>query len=187
MFMGDRASRFGKKRVVRARRKINGLASDSVSIVGSFMADTEPLASAGKVCSACRGKPKPLAAFYKQVRGLYGRMAMCIVCYRKRFPPAYFRKNAAKHKKRSKRVRRAWDERLRRKVIRHYGSRCICCGERMIELLQVVLEGDFGVSPKALYYRLTQEGFPAGPAVWCFNCSMSMKEHGYCPHNDNVV
>lgn len=114
-------------------------------------------------------------------------MAMCIACYKKRFPPEYFRSNEAKHEDRSKRVRRAWDERLRRKVIRHYGGRCVCCGERMIELLQVVEQNDLGVSPKALYYRLIQEGLPTKPAVWCFNCSMSTKEHGYCPHQDNVV
>lgn len=90
-------------------------------------------------------------------------------------------------------ARRRWAKRLREEVIQHYGSRCVCCGTRRIEflLMRPAQGNELAHAMKkiktTLPWWLKKHGYPKGYRVLCYNCDMSIKLYGYCPHKSGAV
>lgn len=102
---------------------------------------------------------------------------------------------------------RNWTARLR--AFDAYGGRyCACCGETQIEFLtldHVNNDGNIerrkrsrhgqanGWGGKDLYMKLSNEGYPPGYQVYCWNCQggkhlmMKATEEGICPHKLHLL
>lgn len=80
---------------------------------------------------------------------------------------------------------------LRIETIQAYGGMCACCGETLIQFLQIdhidgrrtegIRDEAFG---SALYSRLRKEGWPSGFQVLCANCNFAKGMYSRCPHID---
>jgi len=78
-------------------------------------------------------------------------------------------------------------------VIKAYGGKCVCCGERIIEFLTIDhLDGggqkhreSLGskYSSVQLYKWLIRNDFPENFQLLCFNCNITKGLYGVCPHN----
>lgn len=115
-----------------------------------------------KQCSKCRDR-KDLSQFWKNKASPDGYDWKCKKCSRE---PARVRVSG-----------RRFRARLREEVIKHYGGKCRCCRERMIEFLTVV-----GRSPR----WLKEHGLPEGYHVLCHNCEEAVERYGYCPHQPAI-
>ncbi len=78
---------------------------------------------------------------------------------------------------------------LRKLVIETYGSKCQCCGETEVELLQVDHVDGGGnqhrreIGQSQLYRWLKKHGFPRkGFILLCGSCNWSWGRNGCCPH-----
>lgn len=89
------------------------------------------------------------------------------------------------------------DKRLGRKLklecFEHYGSKCTCCGETILEFLTLEhISGNGNNHRKSLFkynvggvhiYRwLKKEGFPKGFTILCMNCNWAKRYGKECPH-----
>lgn len=84
--------------------------------------------------------------------------------------------------------RRYWKE----VVIRHYGSKCICCGEERFEFLTLDHVNNDGAKERKeraklgsdFYKWLVSHNFetPYKLQILCWNCNCSKGFYGYCPH-----
>lgn len=87
-----------------------------------------------------------------------------------------------KNRKRSKQIRID--------VINHYGGKCACCSESILEFLSIDhIDGggkkhrkEIGGGGNTFYRWLIRNNFPEGFRVLCNNCNMSIGFYGYCPH-----
>lgn len=81
-------------------------------------------------------------------------------------------------------------QKLKTKVIGHYGGRCTCCGESELIFLCIDHEANNGAAHRralgnkgrVFYQWLVDNRFPKGYGVLCFNCNFA-KARGGCPHN----
>lgn len=103
--------------------------------------------------------------------------------------PEYAKKYRAENKDKIRKTRNAWEREIRKDVIRHYGGRCVCCRERMVEFLRVVPKPGASKPPeqRSIYYWLKKQGLPPGYEVYCENCKTCKEHNGYCPHKDGVI
>ncbi len=151
-----------------------------------------------KICNSCNIE-KSLDLFYvSQDRSKYGRRSRCIACscresstWKKSLPKA--------HRQRHYRTQQDKDyfnkrnHRIREEVLRHYGDRCVCCGESRIELLGIDHINGGGAAhkrqdptAKSITKWLKKNGFPDGYEVRCHNCNCAIGHYGYCPHKPEV-
>lgn len=80
--------------------------------------------------------------------------------------------------------------RLRDRVLAHYGSRCVCCGETTKEFLALDHKNgngqkhrkELGGGAIKMYRWVVKNGFPDIFQVLCHNCNMAFGCCGYCPH-----
>lgn len=102
----------------------------------------------------------------------------------------YSRAHADEISEKRKKERRT----LKQSVIDAYGGKCACCGINTHEFLTIDhVNGDGAAHRKEngissgrsfkLYRLLTNQGFPPGFRVLCFNCNSSRGFYGYCPHH----
>lgn len=77
------------------------------------------------------------------------------------------------------------------KVIIHYGAKCSCCGETIIEFLTIDHMYEEGHKQRnrlhrqgrTLYLWLVQNNYPEGYQVMCFDCNCGRaRNNGICPH-----
>jgi hypothetical protein len=100
----------------------------------------------------------------------------------------YGKRYGAAHRKAISAYSRARRQRLRVEVIRHYGGRCACCGEKRYEFLTIDhINGKGGAHRKRLarnrvHLWLWSHGYPKGFQVLCFNCNCAKGIYGVCPH-----
>jgi hypothetical protein len=83
---------------------------------------------------------------------------------------------------------------LRIEAIKHYGGKCACCGETVIEFLQIDHINGGGHKHRkengngnSISGWLRKNNYPSGFRILCSNCNWSMGVHGYCPHHTNMT
>lgn len=104
----------------------------------------------------------------------------------------HYRENSQRIKKKTNEYNRS----IRKKVLDHYGHRCVCCGETKVEFLCIDhvngegnkhrLEINKG-SGTPTYYWLIKNNYPVGFQVLCHNCNQAKAAYGYCPHQKENV
>ncbi len=119
----------------------------------------------------CRNCPKPLA------------VGSSIYC-------EYHReKSRAGGRKREKR----FAARLKEECFQHYGKKCSCCEEIIIQFLTLDHEHGNGnnhrkklfkhnVGGVHMYRWLKKNNFPKGYTILCMNCNWAKRYGGICPH-----
>ena len=82
---------------------------------------------------------------------------------------------------------------LKEELLKHYGNKCNCCGETIIQFLTLEhVEGNGNIHRKKLFkynvggvhmYRwLKKNNFPPGYSVLCMNCNWAKRISKICPH-----
>lgn len=140
------------------------------------------------------------ACLSKNVELYCGR---CQVC-RREYAAEYYKKNRKKviakveayrkkHPEKHLARRRERTRKLRMEVVKAYGGKCECCGDKNIEFLAI--DHEFGNGRKhrlavaglgsAFYSWLKRHKFPKneGLRLMCHNCNQSLGLYGYCPHH----
>jgi hypothetical protein len=87
---------------------------------------------------------------------------------------------------------RAYNQKLKLKVMDGYGNKCNCCGEAKIEFLTIDHVNNDGAKDKKndrsystyrLCRRIIKENFPNNYQILCFNCNCGRQVNGgICPH-----
>ena len=91
--------------------------------------------------------------------------------------------------------RRKADRKRKQMIIDHYGGKCVCCDEVLIEFLSIEHPNNDGASHRkrlreqgtTLYLWLIKNNFPEGYQVMCMNCNTSKGFYGYCPHQKSLL
>lgn len=134
-------------------------------------------------CWGCR-RVRATKFFYKDHTTQSGMNTRCIECYRAR---------KAKSLERIRQQARERSKRIRREVLQHYGGKCECCGEFILEFLALDhIEGGGGAHRKKINtgnfaWWLKRNGYPKGYRVLCHNCNMARGIYGYCPHEHLII
>jgi hypothetical protein len=142
------------------------------------------LQATSKPCSGCH-QTKPLDQFYKQRHAPLGRMSACKTCYRERFDQAYFAKYREQQALRLKKSRNNHKYSIKQQVVAALGRRCVCCEENLYELLHAISK-DASLKT-ANYTELARTKAYSQYQLLCWNCWLSRKHNGYCPHWDSVI
>lgn len=82
---------------------------------------------------------------------------------------------------------------LKEECFQHYGKKCGCCGETIVNFLTLDhTEGRGNIQRRKLFkhnvggvhmYRwLKKNNFPKGYTVLCMNCNWAKRYGGICPH-----
>lgn len=126
-----------------------------------------------------------------QERNSEKQKAYCHAWYikNKKWHNEYQRKYAKEHRAEIRERKRKLYLRLRQETIDHYGGRCTCCGESIIELLVIDHVNNDGAVHRKLvgrgemfYYWLRRNGYPSEFQVLCWNCNAAKEIYGICPH-----
>lgn len=87
---------------------------------------------------------------------------------------------------------KAYQRRLRRKVIDVYGGKCVCCGEATYEFLTLDHKYNDGAEHRrelnanggtTMLRWIVRNGYPDRIQVLCWNCNAARQYHGRCPHH----
>ena len=72
----------------------------------------------------------------------------------------------------------------RHAIIKYYGGKCACCGERRMEFLHVDRESLPEEAKKLMdvVKWVVKNDFPDGIVIKCYNCRYAEKYYGCCPH-----
>ena len=87
---------------------------------------------------------------------------------------------------------------LKTECFQHYGNKCSCCGETILEFLTLEHEnGQGNKHRKALFghnvggvhmYRwLKNNNYPEGYIILCMNCNWAQRYNTQCPHKAGGV
>jgi len=85
-------------------------------------------------------------------------------------------------------------ERAKKKVFKHYGKKCNCCGELQIEFLTIDHINNDGNKHRKqirgkyanIYSYLIKNNFPKTFQVLCWNCNLAKAKYGRCPHANTI-
>lgn len=93
----------------------------------------------------------------------------------------------------SKKKREA-ESKIKLEGINHYGSKCTCCNEGILEFLTLEhilgrAKNDFTksgkkITGKKMWAKAKSEGYPDIYTVLCFNCNSAKGIYGKCPHKN---
>lgn len=133
-----------------------------------------------KKCSKC-SKEKPVSEFYKDRGRKDGLYPWCSVCKKAHD------KNHSRYAGRKK----EWRAKIRKIVIQHYGSKCVCCGESRYEFLALDHKNGGGNQHRReVGFDITRwiykNDFPPIFQILCHNCNTAKGCYGYCPHEREV-
>ena len=89
---------------------------------------------------------------------------------------------------------KAYRQRIRMEVVKHYGGKCECCDETRREFLAIDhIEGGGNKHRKSLqragnsfYLWLRDNDYPSGYRILCHNCNASYGYCGRCPHKGSL-
>lgn len=115
-------------------------------------------------------------------------MKMCNRCGSMFDPDAFYKSNKSECKKCVRERQEDYRNRLRLELIKAYGGKCNCCGEKNIEFLTFDhVEGGGNrhrrsLSPSTVYVDIKRAGFPKTIRILCFNCNWAIHQYGFCPH-----
>ena len=81
---------------------------------------------------------------------------------------------------------------LRAEVLRHYGTKCACCGETEPKFLAIdhmnndgaAHRKEIGKSSQSILYWLRDNNYPEGFQLLCHNCNVAKAYYGICPHQE---
>jgi hypothetical protein len=87
---------------------------------------------------------------------------------------------------------------LKEECFRHYGSKCSCCGETIVQFLTIEHENGNGnnhrkslfkhnVGGVHMYRWLKRNQFPRGYTILCMNCNWAKRYGDICPHKHGGV
>lgn len=109
----------------------------------------------------------------------------------------YYKKHRQREIKRVSRYYREKHRVLREKALEYYGGdppKCDCCGEHTYEFLSIDhMEGGGNKHRKSfrkgkweptIYQFLSENNYPDGFRVLCYNCNFSIGHYGFCPHEE---
>lgn len=98
----------------------------------------------------------------------------------------------ARNRAKARAAARRRNQEIKREVFDHYGGKCNCCGESMIEFLTIDHIDNDGAAHRrilgysgrgtAFYRWIKRNGYPGNLRVLCYNCNSSLGHFGYCPH-----
>jgi hypothetical protein len=83
---------------------------------------------------------------------------------------------------------------LREQILRHYGNKCVCCGEEEKRFLTFDHKNNdggkfrkqFGKDNTVLFRWIINRNFPDSIQVLCYNCNCGRAaNNGICPHKLN--
>lgn len=88
-------------------------------------------------------------------------------------------------------LQKAYRYRLRENVLKHYGSKCVCCGETHIEFLTIDHKNNDGNEQKRFfvgygtrfYVWIKRNNYPDDLQILCWNCNLAKAIYGVCPHS----
>lgn len=113
---------------------------------------------------------------------------ICTLCVK-----AYAKQKYINKKEIIREQQRIYDLNIKQKVIKAYGSKCICCNEETIEFLTIDHINNNGAEDRKnngkksggkLYRWLIKNNFPKEEyQLLCYNCNCAKGFFGYCPHN----
>jgi hypothetical protein len=86
--------------------------------------------------------------------------------------------------------RKKQNVKIRTEVVEKYGGHCVCCGKSNIEFLSIdhVNGNKEKENRSSYYYKLYRTSeILKDYRVLCFNCNLSLSNHGYCPHNSSIL
>jgi hypothetical protein len=82
---------------------------------------------------------------------------------------------------------------VRKRVLAHYGGKCVCCGESRHEFLSFDhIEGrgkehrGYTGGGSAFVRWLIKNNYPKEFQILCHNCNLSLGFYGYCPHRPEI-
>ena len=151
-----------------------------------------------KLCPKCK-TVKAFSEFYKNNATQNGLRSHCKKCcseYRKaRYyanPQRYINYTAEWGKQNIAR-RNAYmvkyHLRLKMLIIKHYGERCNCCGEKEVDFLTIDhINGGGGKHRKivggggAVYREIIKKNYPSSYRLLCMNCNWATRKGKICPH-----
>lgn len=154
--------------------------------------------SGKRQCTLCK-KLLPLTEFGswvdKRDNRAY-RTSRCKPCARK-----VTREWNAAHKDYMAQKTRVWREELRTIVYKHYGDKCICCGEDNVLFLTIdhINNDGYLIRPRSSpgasrkvkisgqwYKHIITIGFPDDLQLLCYNCNCGKQRNGgVCPHGNS--
>lgn len=149
-----------------------------------------------KVCARCKTK-KSLSEFTPRKDRKCGVQSWCRACYRQRRQDNIkkYKKYEKEYYQKTKHRRSLYHKeltiKLRKKIIKHYGNKCECCGESKYEFLSIDhISGSgrrnrkmCGNNGTGYYYWIIRNDYPDNLRILCHNCNLSLGFYGYCPHN----
>ncbi len=136
-----------------------------------------------KKCGRC-GEIKIMDEFCKRADRKNGFRCVCLNCKR-----LYSNEHYLKNKDMYRKSRRDWYQRLKINIFEHYGSTCVCCGEKRKEFLALDhINGggnkhrkEIGVGER-IYSWVRKNNYPPLFQILCHNCNMAKGIYGECPH-----
>jgi len=136
---------------------------------------------ATKICKDCKVE-KDVDEFYIHPRD-FRYIAYCNSCSRERVNK-WNRENRERYNKRARNYRLA----TKIKLFAHYGGKCACCGENVLEFLTLDHKNGGGtnhrrgMSNHQIYLEVIRNNYPDEFQVLCYNCNCAIGHAGYCPH-----
>ena len=106
----------------------------------------------------------------------------------------YYHRNKERFKEKTSIRGKQYARGIRINVMNHYGNKCQCCGESILEFLSIDHinnDGKFhrdeqGTGVK--FYRwIIKNNYPMDLQILCFNCNFAKQIWGECPHNKNLI
>ena len=104
------------------------------------------------------------------------------------------RKSHVKHREARLLYHKQYNRELKELVIKTYGGRCTCCGERELDFLCIDHLNGGGTQHRfkvglgsRFYHWLKKQGFPPDYQVLCYNCNMGKESPDGCPHQRRKV
>ena len=91
---------------------------------------------------------------------------------------------------------KAYRLRLKENILKHYGSKCACCGETHIEFLTLDhINNDGNEQRRKLFGRnrsvgvqfyawVRRNNYPDDLQILCWNCNQAKAFYGICPHQN---
>lgn len=85
-----------------------------------------------------------------------------------------------------------WNAQIKQKIVRYYGNKCVCCGERNIKFLTIDHKNNDGHLYRKLgthktgsnfYMWIVRNNYPETLQLLCYNCNCGRSRNkGICPH-----
>ena len=162
---------------------------------GYFEARTQARRDAG-LCTRCGKHPREDGKHTCRICRAYSRERAASLSDEKKEEYRQKAKTAAqtvKHKEKERARHKARRQNMKRLIMDHYGSKCVCCGETELVFLTIDhINNDGQQHRKRLgdvsrfYEYIIKAGFPDDLQILCWNCNEAKRILGHCPHGNGI-